>query len=90
MVTGASGRNWMAYGGEVDLPEGFADIDRDLLTDPQTSGGLLVSCSPDSVDAVLTCFAADRFCPRGRGRLDQGRRAPLGSALTTARFRRER
>jgi len=34
---------------------------RDLLSDPQTSGGLLVSCSPDSVDQVLACFREDGF-----------------------------
>lgn len=53
MVTGASGRNWNAYGSEVT---GVAQDDllwRALLTDPQTSGGLLVSCSPDAVDDVL-------------------------------------
>ena len=43
-VTGASGRNWASYGAEVVLPPGFADADRALLTDPQTSGGLLVAC----------------------------------------------
>jgi selenide,water dikinase len=38
-VTGASGRNWASYGESVALPEGFPDWRRDLLTDPQTSGG---------------------------------------------------
>jgi len=36
-------------------------VARDLVTDPQTSGGLLVSCAPDSVDAVLACFAHGGF-----------------------------
>jgi selenide,water dikinase len=40
-VTGASGRNWAGYGKDVALPEGFAAPDKALLTDPQTSGGLL-------------------------------------------------
>lgn len=57
MVTGASGRNWAAYGHEVALPEGFAAPDQALLTDPQTSGGLLVACTPDSVPEVLAAFA---------------------------------
>ncbi|AWB34970.1 selenide, water dikinase SelD [Orrella marina] len=53
MVTGASGRNWNAYGSSVTgLPQGDL-LWRSLLTDPQTSGGLLVSCSPDAVDEVL-------------------------------------
>ncbi len=61
MVTGASGRNWAGYGADVTLPVDFADTERALLTDPQTSGGLLVSCAPDSVDAVLAAFAAHGF-----------------------------
>jgi selenide,water dikinase len=55
-VTGASGRNWAAYGHEVTLPAVFAPVDQALLTDPQTSGGLLVSCAPESVDDVLAVF----------------------------------
>eukprot|EP01036_Dinobryon_divergens_P039430 gene39431-51975_t len=56
MVTGASGRNWAGYGAEVQLPAGFADVDRALLTDPQTSGGLLVSCDANAVGDVLAVF----------------------------------
>jgi selenide,water dikinase len=52
-VTGASGRNWAGYGADVTLPDGFAAEDRALLTDPQTSGGLLVACAPTAVDAVI-------------------------------------
>ena len=55
-ITGASGRNWAAYGAEVALPADFAAVNQALLSDPQTSGGLLVSCAPESVDAVLTVF----------------------------------
>jgi selenide,water dikinase len=55
-VTGASGRNWAAYGAEVDLPSGFPAEDRALLTDPQTSGGLLVACDPRGLDAVQAVF----------------------------------
>ena len=60
-VTGASTRNWAAYGHEVTLPGEFAEVNRALLCDPQTSGGLLVSCSADSVDAVLQIFARHGF-----------------------------
>jgi selenide, water dikinase len=60
-VTGASGRNWAGYGADVDLPASFAETDRALLTDPQTSGGLLVSCTPGSVDEVLAVFARHGF-----------------------------
>ena len=61
MVTGASGRNWGSYGGDVNLPAGFLEADRALLTDPQTSGGLLVSCAPAQVDEVLAIFKRGGF-----------------------------
>ena len=60
-VTGASGRNWDSYGAQIKLPSGFAAEDRALLSDPQTSGGLLVSCAPDALNAVLERFAAHGF-----------------------------
>jgi selenide,water dikinase len=60
-VTGASGRNWAGYGAEVVLPAGFEVVDQALLSDPQTSGGLLVACSPDSLDAVLAAFRRHGF-----------------------------
>ena len=61
MVTGASGRNWAGYGSDVALPSGFADVDKALLSDPQTSGGLLVSCAPEAVTAVLEIFKRHGF-----------------------------
>ena len=61
IVTGASGRNWAAYGHEVALPQGFADAERALLTDPQTSGGLLVACRPYSLGEVMAVFAQQGF-----------------------------
>lgn len=60
-VTGASGRNWAGYGAEVTLDAALPPTARDLLTDPQTSGGLLVSCAPDSVDDVLALFRRGGF-----------------------------
>ena len=60
-VTGASGRNWAGYGADVALPAGFAAEDQALLTDPQTSGGLLVSCEPAALDAVLAIFRRHGF-----------------------------
>jgi len=52
-VTGASHRNWASYAESVRLPQGLPDWRRHLLTDPQTSGGLLVACAPKSVEHVL-------------------------------------
>ena len=60
-VTGASARNWESYGNEVMLPNAFSDADRALLSDPQTSGGLLVSCSAESAAEVLAIFRAQGF-----------------------------
>jgi selenide,water dikinase len=60
-VTGASGRNWAGYGHDIDLAAGFAEVDQALLSDPQTSGGLLVSCAPEAVDAVLAIFKQHGF-----------------------------
>jgi selenide,water dikinase len=60
-VTGASGRNWAGYGAEVELAPGLPATAQALLTDPQTSGGLLVSCAPEAVDAVLGVFRYEGF-----------------------------
>jgi selenide, water dikinase len=53
-VTGASHRNWDSYGTGVLLPDGLPVAVRHLLTDAQTSGGLLVSCAADAAEAVLS------------------------------------
>ncbi len=60
-ITGASGRNWGGYGQDVDLPTGFADVNQALLTDPQTSGGLLVSCDPAVASDVIALFKREGF-----------------------------
>jgi selenide,water dikinase len=59
-VTGASGRNWAGYGSEVTL-QNVTDLQQALLTDPQTSGGLLVACAPAAVEAVMATFRAEGF-----------------------------
>ncbi|AOK32378.1 MULTISPECIES: selenide, water dikinase SelD [Burkholderia] len=61
VFTGASGRNWAAYGHDVRLDAGLPAVAQALLTDPQTSGGLLVACALESVDDVLACFCDDGF-----------------------------
>ena len=60
-VTGASARNWDSYGSAISLPASFDPINQALLSDPQTSGGLLVSCSVDSVGSVLEIFRSQGF-----------------------------
>ncbi len=60
-VTGASARNWAGYGADIALPAAFAAEDQALLTDPQTSGGLLVSCAPSAVGEVLAIFRRHGF-----------------------------
>jgi selenide,water dikinase len=56
--TGASGRNWAAITAQIPAPEGLSDFDQALMCDPQTSGGLMVSCAPGAVDRVLDVFRA--------------------------------
>jgi selenide,water dikinase len=60
-ATGASGRNWAGYGADVRIDAPDPDLVRTLVTDPQTSGGLLVACAPADVDAVLAAFVRDGF-----------------------------
>jgi selenide,water dikinase len=60
-VTGASERNWESYQGEVMLPAGAPDWHRKLLTDPQTSGGLLVACDAATAPEVLAAFRREGF-----------------------------
>ena len=74
-VTGASARNWSGYGSEIRLPEDVHKWQRALLTDPQTSGGLLVACAPDTEAAVLAEFSKQGFgaaCRIGRMVAGQG------------------
>lgn len=71
--TGASSRNWDAYGKDVQLDASLTPAQRALLTDPQTSGGLLVACDPSSVDDVLALFAREGFADAAVvGRIDAG------------------
>ena len=57
-ITGASQRNWNSYGNEVSLPADLPPWRRALLTDPQTSGGLLVACAPEKAEAVKATMLA--------------------------------
>jgi selenide,water dikinase len=61
VATGASTRNWNGYGADVDLPAGAPEWQQKMLSDPQTSGGLLVACSPQAAEDVLAVFRAGGF-----------------------------
>lgn len=61
IVTGASGRNWQSYGDAINIENPVDDALRALLADPQTSGGLLVSCAADIADQVLAVFHDQGF-----------------------------
>jgi selenide,water dikinase len=61
IVTGASGRNWAGYGTQVRMTSTLGEAHRAVLTDPQTSGGLLVACAPGAVDEVLGIFRSEGF-----------------------------
>ena len=61
-VTGGSARNWKSYGDLVELTT-HGTVEQAILTDPQTSGGLLVACAPDVADEVLECFRSEGFQP---------------------------
>jgi len=82
IVTGASERNWSAYGAEVRFPIEAPAWMQAMVSDPQTSGGLLVSCAPDAVAAVLSEFHGAGFSQATRiGSLStpaQGGSARLG------------
>ena len=71
-TTGASKRNFTSYGDKASLGASIDDAGKALLTDPQTSGGLLVSCTPDAVPEVLRLFADEGF----------GRAAVIGEITT--------
>ncbi len=59
--TGASGRNWASYGEAVEGADALPDWRRDLLTDPQTSGGLLVAVAEAEASAALDHIRAAGF-----------------------------
>jgi len=70
--TGASGRNWSGYGHLVAMPSGSEEWQHRLLSDPQTSGGLLVACAPASRNEVLAEFERAGFQPAMIGGMQEG------------------
>jgi selenide,water dikinase len=71
-ITGASKRNWASYHGAISGRVHDDELLRDLLTDPQTSGGLLVACHQDEVQAVLSTFAQHGAQAATIGRITPG------------------
>jgi selenide,water dikinase len=79
-ATGASERNWASYQHEVTLPAGAPDWQKKLVTDPQTSGGLLVACEAAAAPEVLEIFRQQGFSHAAEiGRLAAG--APSVSVI---------
>lgn len=72
IATGASTRNWSGYGHVVTMPADCEEWQQKLLSDPQTSGGLLVACAPGSESTVLAEFERRGFRPATIGRMVQG------------------
>ncbi|HEX7387792.1 MAG TPA: selenide, water dikinase SelD [Castellaniella sp.] len=61
IYTGASARNWRACQADVTLRATLPPVAQTLLTDPQTSGGLLIACAPDAADEVLDLLKTEDF-----------------------------
>ncbi|MEO7742052.1 MAG: selenide, water dikinase SelD [Usitatibacter sp.] len=61
IATGASARNWSGYGKHVKLSPAIDEARVSVLTDPQTSGGLLVACAPGAAVEVLEVFRSEGF-----------------------------
>jgi selenide,water dikinase len=55
-ITGASERNLQALASEVLFADSVSKVDKSLLTDPQTSGGLLVSVESNRANVILDMF----------------------------------
>jgi selenide,water dikinase len=71
--TGAATRNWDSYGDAVTLDPALESWRRDLLCDPQTSGGLLIAVDPAHVSDVLDLARRRGFAAAAPvGRLTSG------------------
>src|SRR5258706_2539552 len=89
VATGASDRNWKGYGKDVALPAGAPEWQRKLVTDPQTSGGLLGACAPQAEAAVLAEFRKRGFAQAEIiRRLGSGPPPPSGSLAAGRAFSR--
>jgi selenide, water dikinase len=60
-VPGGTHRNWASYGHKVGA---ITDVQKAILADPQTSGGLLIAVNPNelaTVQATLNAFGLNNF-----------------------------
>jgi len=57
-VPGGTNRNWDSYGSKVKLPN--VDL-KNILCDPQTSGGLLLAVSPDAINEVQNLLKQNKI-----------------------------
>ena len=72
-ITGASNRNWASYSESVVLPPDFPEWRRHLLTDPQTSGGLLIACESSKAADLARMIAGEGYpSVRVIGHVDAG------------------
>jgi selenide, water dikinase len=72
-ITGASDRNWASYAADVELPSDTAEWQRRLLTDPQTSGGLLISCENEQAEKLLNMVSEAGYTAASIiGRVERG------------------
>jgi selenide,water dikinase len=55
-VPGGTNRNWDSYGHKIG---DISDLQRNILADPQTSGGLLVAVKEERVNEVTDAFKAN-------------------------------
>lgn len=63
-VPGGTQRNWESYGSRITIlasDTGGQELQKALLADPQTSGGLLLAVRPDAVAAVRAVLRAEHL-----------------------------
>ncbi len=58
IAPGAIGRNLDHFGSGVDWASDVTEIDKKLLADPQTSGGLLIAVAPEKVEALQAALTS--------------------------------
>ena len=61
IFTGASSRNWNSYKKYISKNSKVEQIKKIILSDPQTSGGLLLSCKKQNSKKILKILKSRRF-----------------------------